>query len=74
MESTSIDTSLATTMEQSIQCLKDHLLACVVDQGGNAERTAKVYVSSMHLLFTIKQEQYFIEQYRYVRRPSQSYP
>ena len=67
MES-SASTSTSTdgpSIDQSIQNLKDHLLSCM-DQGIISHSAVEVYVSSMHLLHTIKQEQLFVAQYGYV--------
>ena len=61
MESFTVDQ----TIDQSIQCLKDHLLSCV-DQGIVSHSAVKVYASSMHLLYEIKKEQLYVAQYRYV--------
>jgi hypothetical protein len=54
------------TIDDSIQYLKNHLLSCT-DQGVIAHSAVKVYVSSMHLLCAIKQEQLSIAEYGYVR-------
>ena len=62
-----MESSVATspTIDQSMQCLKDHLLSCA-DQGILAHSAVKVYVSSMHLLCAIKEEQLYIAEFRYV--------
>ena len=57
--------STSPTIEQSIQYLKDHLLLCI-DQGVIAHSAVRVFVSSVHLLCAIKQEQHYIAYYGYV--------
>ena len=64
MESPPTTTSIP-TIEQSIKCLKDHLISSI-DQGIVSHSAVKVYLSSMHLLWAIKQEQHHISQYGYV--------
>jgi hypothetical protein len=54
------------TIDDSIQYLKNYLLSCT-DQGLIAHSAVKVYISSMHLLCAIKQEQLSIAEYGYVR-------
>jgi hypothetical protein len=57
--------TIMNTNEQCIQCLKDQL-SYMNQPSFTTQQAATVYMASMHLLCTLKNEQQCIERYRYV--------